>query len=122
MKKVTNTTKDEAHPEWCIGGNPNAIEAQESRGQNELIESTQLPVQVRGKKDGKADLEVLGVVFGATCSDDPLFCEATLPEGWIKRATDHSMWSELVDENGKVRANIFYKAAFYDRSAFMCVK
>jgi hypothetical protein len=29
------------------------------------------------------------------------------------------MWSKLVDQNGSERAAIFYKAAFYDRSAHM---
>jgi hypothetical protein len=50
---------------------------------------------------------------------DPIFCLAELPKGWKKRPTEHSMWSELVDENNVVKAEIFYKAAFYDRSAFM---
>jgi len=29
------------------------------------------------------------------------------------------MWSYLLDEHGRRRVAIFYKAAFYDRSAFM---
>ena len=36
-----------------------------------------------------------------------------------KVASDHSMWSKLEDENGVEIASIFYKAAFYDMSAFM---
>lgn len=115
---ITNTQKDEAHPEWCMGGNPGAIEAQEARGQEELVDSTQLPTVVRGDK---AVLEAEGVVFGEPLPNDPIFCDATLPEGWAKRPTDHSMWSELVDATGTVRAKIFYKAAFYDRKASMSV-
>ena len=42
-----------------------------------------------------------------------------MPNGWKKQATDHSMWSELIDDKGKVRATIFYKAAFYDQRAFL---
>ena len=42
-----------------------------------------------------------------------------LPAGWKKQATDHSMWSKLLDESGAVVASIFYKAAFYDRIAEM---
>jgi hypothetical protein len=42
-----------------------------------------------------------------------------LPEGWHIKATDHSMWSNLVDDKGRNRASIFYKAAFYDREAFL---
>jgi len=46
-----------------------------------------------------------------------LFIQAKLPDGWKKVATDHSMWTDLVDNKDRVRAHIFYKAAFYDRSA-----
>ena len=35
------------------------------------------------------------------------------------QATDHSMWSNILDQNGMVRGKMFYKAAFYDRSAHM---
>lgn len=31
------------------------------------------------------------------------------------------MWSDLVDDKGRKRAGIFYKAAFYDRSAHIGV-
>lgn len=44
-----------------------------------------------------------------------------LPDGWKKVGTNHDMHSDLVDETGKVRASIFYKAAFYDRRADMVV-
>lgn len=56
--------------------------------------------------------------FGPRLQGDPLFCHAELPAGWHKEATDHSMWSNLVDDKGRIRAKIFYKAAFYDRDAF----
>lgn len=94
------------------------IEAQEAQGQRELVNSTQLPVKVNS--GDRKTLEKAGVVFGRATGID-LFVEATLPAGWKKKATDHSMWSELVDETGKVRATIFYKAAFYDRDAFINV-
>ena len=48
-----------------------------------------------------------------------MFQEVILPAGWKKVRTDHSMWSKLVDDKGRERASIFYKAAFYDRSAHM---
>lgn len=117
--KIENTSRTGVNPAWLRGGNPNAIEAQEARGQQELVESAQLPVNVRGDKSA---LEKAGVVFGEPCKSDPLFCFAQLPAGWSKRPTDHAMWSELVDGNGNVRATIFYKAAFYDRDAFMNVR
>ena len=49
---------------------------------------------------------------------DDLFWDVILPEGWDTRATDHTMWNELLDEKGRKRASFFYKAAFYDRDAF----
>lgn len=98
-----------------IEGTSGGIEASEARGQRELVESTQLPSKIRGREE----LEAMGIKFGEPCADDPLFCDAELPAGWKKRATDHSMWSELVDNEGEVRARIFYKAAFYDRDAFI---
>ena len=115
-RKVTNTSQTEVNPQWVMGGNPNAIEAQEARGQEELVNSDQLPVDVRGDKAS------LPIELGPPSSNDPLFCRATLPDGWSKRPTDHAMWSELVDDKGVVRAMIFYKAAFYDRSAHMTIK
>lgn len=117
MSKVTDTSKD-----YGIGMIlPGAIEAQEARGQLELVKSTQLPSEGMGSI--RAGLETLGFEFvlfePSTVGEDPLFCEVRLPVGWSKRATDHSMWSELVDGKGRVRARIFYKAAFYDRRAFI---
>jgi hypothetical protein len=44
---------------------------------------------------------------------------AKLPAGWKKVATEHSMWSDLLDDQGRKRAAIFFKAAFYDYSAFI---
>lgn len=116
MKKVTNTTN--ADPmltlaEVVFGG---GIESQEARGQQELVNAEVLPAQ----GDWEA-LEAIGIKKGRSVDDDPLFVEATLPEGWKKKATEHSMWSMVVDETGKERASIFYKAAFYDRAAFINV-
>jgi hypothetical protein len=93
---------------------PGGIEAQEAAGQATLVNSAMLPKEMlRGCTRDK--LEAMGVKFGADVDD--LFVTVTLPDGWKKRATNHSMWSELIDEKGRVRALIFYKAAFYDRRA-----
>ena len=58
-----------------------------------------------------------GIKFGPADSEDPMFMSAELPEGWKKVGSDHSMWSKVVDEKGRERLSIFYKAAFYDRDA-----
>lgn len=90
------------------------IEAQEAQGQRDLVASTQLPVDgTRGQEDVWA---AIGVQLLPEQEGD-IFRGAVLPAGWEKRATDHSMLSELVDAQGRKRAAIFYKAAFYDRSA-----
>lgn len=99
----------------AMPGDGSGIEAQEARGQKQLLESTVLPT--RGSED--PTFVELGFVFGDPVKGDPLFREATLPAGWTKKGTDHSMWTTIEDERGIERVAIFYKAAFYDRSAHM---
>lgn len=137
MKKVTRTNK-EPHPEWLFGLNPNAIERQESEGQQELVNGSQLPRYLndggRRQKEAiedylKMGIEVWARYQGKMCrivkdihsqiDKDELFITAKLPEGWKLIATDHSMWNSLLDANGSKRGSIFYKAAFYDRDAFI---
>lgn len=95
-----------------IASTPGGIEAQEKAGQSNFVNSQTLPIP-----DGetRARLEAMGVQFGDPVDD--IFVNATLPAGWQKIASDHSMWSSLVDAQGKKVASIFYKAAFYDRRA-----
>lgn len=91
------------------------IPQQEKRGQRELVNSAVLPRQIN--HGSLQQFEQMGIVFGEIVDD--LFIRATLPDGWKKVPTDHDMWSHLVDDQGRERASIFYKAAFYDRDAFM---
>lgn len=88
------------------------IEGMERQGQQSLVRSETLPTE--GDWDRAAEL---GVVRGEQVPGDSLFTNATLPEGWQKVATDHSMGSEVIDDRGVPRIGIFYKAAFYDRRA-----
>ena len=117
MSKPINDDPMEFLSRAFIGGSSHAIESQEAQGQTELVNSDVLPTKI--SEDGKERLEAAGVVFGKICDGDELFQDVTLPEGWEKQPTEHSMWSELIDDKGKKRASIFYKAAFYDRKAFM---
>lgn len=94
------------------------IEAQERRGQQELLQATTLPTDTSGRD---AEFEALGFEFGAQVNGDPLFREAKLPAGWSRAGTEHAMWSQIVDERGLERVGIFYKAAFYDRRASMSI-
>lgn len=96
---------------------PGGIEAQEAAGQRQLVRSSNLPKKCNYCT--REQIEAMGVVFGADVDD--LFIHATLPAGWALMPTDHSMWSTLRDERGRARASVFYKAAFYDREAFISI-
>lgn len=128
------------------GKNPSqAIENQEKRGQAEVVRNQRLPIKTnggipyeyrnKGIKDymdyaeierianeniisfTKQQYERMGIKIVDTYDD--LFYTVELPEGWKIEATDHSMWNNLIDNQGRKRANFFYKAAFYDRDAFI---
>jgi len=125
MTEIRNTTAamrdDPAEPLLMLAdamgsGSPSSfIERQEREGQRELVNSDRLPADVRDREQ----FEALGFTFGDPDPGDPLFCPATLPEGWKREASSHDMWSYITDEHGRKRVAVFYKAAFYDRSAFM---
>jgi hypothetical protein len=111
---IENTTKN-PRPEWLGGGDPESIERQEAQGQRQLVVSSQLPARGLFPEDAaRCGIHVLQPSPG-----DPLFLDVVLPTGWTLKPTDHAMWSELVDDTGVKRASIFYKAAFYDRDAFI---
>lgn len=102
-------------------GNPGAIENQEAQGQKQFINSDVLPVKIGpySQYDEKEILESFGFKFLGIVEGDEIFQNVGIPYGWKKEAMGHSMWSNLVDDKGRIRAGIFYKAAFYDRSAHM---
>lgn len=128
------------------GENPSiAIENQEKRGQAELVRTQRLPQRLNDhnvpndiifkdvpkdleykdkrelmmgniKEYTKAQYERMGIkIIG--CADD-MFYNVVLPDGWEIKATEHTMWNEVLDDKGRKRMTIFYKAAFYDRDAF----
>lgn len=122
---IRNTTEDMNDPLNAMlflaeamgpGGSDRAIENQEKRAQQELVNSDRLPTE---SKDANADFIALGFTLGDPDPADPLFRPAALPQGWKREASDHDMWSYIVDSLGRRRVSIFYKGAFYDRSAFM---
>lgn len=119
MKAPTNTSKmamkdffDMLADQMLTG---RSIENQEARGQQELVESSVLPTELRN--NAMEALLQAGVIFLGPVEGDKLFQYVELPEGWKLDATKHSMHSNLLDEKGRVRAGIFYKAAHYDRRA-----
>lgn len=97
-----------------IAETPGGIEAQEAAGQRAFVANDTLPIEC-GYGTTREQIERMGIVFGELV--DTLFVNVQLPDGWRKEATDHSMHSNLLDDHGRVRARIFYKAAFYDRRA-----
>lgn len=101
----------------ATGSADGLIEDAEARGQQALVNSADLPSRGSyGRPLDKALIEEkTGILFGDEVND--LFVRATLPAGWKKEGSDHAMWSYLLDDKGRRRASIFYKAAFYDRSA-----
>lgn len=96
-------------------GTSRMIEGQEKRGQYALVNSEVLPKDHNG--ESRDVFEGMGIVFGEEADD--IFVYVTLPQDWKKEPTDHSMWSKVIDSKGRTRINVFYKAAFYDRSAHM---
>lgn len=95
-----------------VASTPGGIERQEKEGQTALVASTNMPIEIRPSREA---FEKIGFVFGEPIDD--VFCSATLPAGWTRKATAHSMHSVILDDKGRERVSVFYKAAFYDRRA-----
>ena len=101
-----------------MSGEKNIVEHMESEGQQYAVSNTMMAKRMRPSIE---EWENLGFRF-TDIPGDSVLCEATMPEGWSMRATSHSMWNEIIDENGMKRGSMFYKAAFYDRSAHMMLE
>lgn len=113
----TSTRPPELHLLGALSeGADGYIGGMEKSGQAQVVASAVIPTD-RNVPD--AELTDLGFVLGAVVEGDTLFQNCTLPDGWTKRPTDHDMWSEILDNEERVRFRIFYKAAFYDRRAAM---
>lgn len=121
---IRNTTKEvQDCPLGMLGaamggrGMSGAIEEQEAQGQRELLRSEVIPSDGSSKPEEQAALEAMGFTLGEPVQGDAMFRKCTLPEGWKRVGSDHAMWSYIHDDKGRKRASVFYKAAFYDRSA-----
>ena len=99
----------------AMSGESNVIEHMEAEGQQRAVNNTMVAKKMRPSRQ---DWEQLGFAFSDISGDDVL-CKATLPEGWIIVPTDHSMWNDIIDQNGRKRGSMFYKSSFYDRDAHM---
>ncbi|MGW4422591.1 hypothetical protein [Streptosporangium sp. NPDC004631] len=122
MSRPRNT-RDEIIPIPALHGVsiPGAIEAQEAAGGAAMAaeDCEVIPTAIRGGTD--ADLIALGFVLGEVDPSDRLFRQATLPAGWKRRGGGHSMHTDITDELGRPRMAVFYKAAWYERKAFLSI-
>ena len=96
-------------------GEERVIEHMESEGQQKAIRNTMMAKKMNPSKEV---WEKLGFSFSEIPNDDTL-CQATLPDGWTIKPTDHAMWNEIFDSNNAKRGAMFYKSSFYDRDAHM---
>lgn len=94
------------------------FDGEQKRDQTALVKALMLPKQVGGAT--RKQLEALGFKFGDDF--DELFVKCEYPPGWQKRPADHPMHIDLVDEQGRKRAGIFFKATSHDRRATMGMK
>lgn len=99
-----------------------SIELSGARGQKYIIKTCLLPKKAN-PYDHLREEEVMDkyIKLGIKIIkiEDDLFWKVELPEGWKIKATGHSMWNELYDNNNKKIFSFFYKAVFYDRDAFV---
>lgn len=112
---------------FLVASTPGGIETQEKMGSLKLRNEELFPKTIMHSDKTHSDLEKeWGVKFVEIENekDGDIFYKVKLPLGWsIKPASSSSCyWSNLVDNENRIRAKIFYKAAFYDRSshAFIC--
>lgn len=115
-RNTTAAMSDRAEQLTAVAAGPRFIEEQEAAGQREMVAATTLPTKLHTPRE---EFIAVGFTFGDPVPGDRLLQEAMLPDGWTRQGSDHAMWSFLVDGLGRRRASIFYKAAFYDRDAFM---
>lgn len=126
MKKVTDTStaKSPFNIENMVTAQRmgyDGILAQEAAGSAELVDADELPRQM--SDECKAALIQAGVVFPDKECEDKLFVYAILPKDWKKKVPNKEdpRGIALQDQHGRMRAGIFYKAAFYDRKASMYI-
>jgi hypothetical protein len=93
--------------------------AQDKAGQRQLVHSNRLPADLDGRE---ADYRALGLILGPIDPRDPLFRTATLPAGWTRRASDHDLWSHLLDQRGRRRIAMYYQAATGHRAAHATIQ
>lgn len=95
---------------------PGGIERQEKQGQIEQGMKETLPINGTSGKN-RAMWESMGFQFLDNADD--IFVNVKFPPGWKKVPSESAYWTDLIDDKGRKRASIFYKAAFYDRHSII---
>lgn len=108
--------------EGMVVGPSAMIIGQEAEGARSMVVNDVLPRQGTIERHmfdelSKEQIESLGFVLGEP--RDRLFINATFPPGWTKMPSGHNLYTYLLDEQGRQRATIMYKAAFYDEDAWI---
>jgi hypothetical protein len=99
----------------AMSGEENVLENFEKERGEEAARSNYLAKRMKPEKE---IWELLGFTFTDIPGDDVL-CQANLPKGWKIVDTEHHMYKDIIDEMGRKRGSMFYKAAIYDKSAHM---
>ena len=113
-------------------GTPEGIQESEQKGQQEILEGGLFPkrVLVNGQLYGNEKQETAAwtkvkelypdLKIVDECGFDDVFMIVVMPKDWKLKPmdVDHNFyWTEVFDGNDEKIAEIFYKAAFYDRQA-----
>ena len=129
LQAAVSTGDFKTFENMMAAGTPGGIEEQEAREQRRFVSSSiiRLPKEHTGLEPAHEIFQSLGIRVidgnsGTKSTDDPLFFNVELPVGWKIVATEHSMWSKLLDDAGHERLSIFFKGSFYDRRASFSVK
>jgi hypothetical protein len=94
------------------------IERQEAAGTQAFAASDRLPLDGSSNPNDQQYLQALGFTLGDPIDD--LFRHARLPQGWRKQPSpEDSRTTLLLDAQGRKRGYVWYKAAWYDQSAYM---
>lgn len=94
----------------------NYIYEMEKAGQSQFVNSDTLPKQCDDKTMHMLAMWGIQTIESET---DDLFQTVKLPNGWKRIPTEHDMWSHVIDDQGRVRIEVFYKASSHDRRADM---
>ena len=88
---------------------------QQSEARAWFLEAMVLPAQ--GLESIRDELIESGGRIGGPLLSDPLFVHADLPAGWRIDCTDRPSTSLIVDDAGRVRAEVFYRVDNVERVA-----